>query len=306
MTPLRVAPLAPFLLVALAACAESTTDDAGETATLSSELVAATIGPVAPNASAIAALDTSVAATAVRTSAVQTSIVVGATGQAVDMAVTPVQEPVRLVEVVAESAGLEFGAVGLVVAQVDGAVVVREVMPGLAAAEAGIEPGWAVLTVDGMDAADMTLEQFVGLVRGDAGTEVALTVVPPGAEAREVALERRTLVVPETRCERIRRVRSETEFGGVGLRLEGGCAGVRVVGVEDGLPAAAAGLQAGDLVRSVDGMQLEGAHLMEVISAIRGEVGTPVELGVVGSDGTERNVTLDRVAIAVPASACTR
>ena len=85
-----------------------------------------------------------------------------------------------------------------------------------------------------------------------------------------------------------------------------GCGGdVFIRSVESGMPAETAGLKAGDRIVQVDGLDATGAHVFDVTEALRGEAGTAVELGVIGSDGAIRTVTLDRVSIALPeAGAC--
>jgi carboxyl-terminal processing protease len=72
-------------------------------------------------------------------------------------------------------------------------------------------------------------------------------------------------------------VRGSFEGIGATVRLdEGG----RLIIAEPliGRPAAAAGLQRGDVVLSVDGETIQGLSIFEAVSLIRGEAGTPVSL----------------------------
>lgn len=289
MLSTRTSWIAFALPFALVGCAE-TMDDAGqpELGAVEQASVAAELAPTVE-----VTLPTSVEVAPIAVSDI-------ATVQVDAPSVTPVEEPVRLVDVAAQEAEVEFGAVGMMVREVEGAIVVDDVMDGMSAQAAGLEPGMHIVAVDGMETEGMGLHQFVSFVRGEEGTSVTLTVVDGDAEPVEMALERQTLVMTETRCDRIRRARNETEFGGIGVRLGGSCGSTHVQGVEAGMPAELAGLQDGDVIVAVDGMQVEGAHLMDVVGVMRGEVGSIVELDLRGADGATRTVEIERVHMVVP------
>lgn len=70
------------------------------------------------------------------------------------------------------------------------------------------------------------------------------------------------------------------QFDGIGINvLESG--GSTIIGSPiEGTPAALAGLKAGDIIVSVDGVDIRGFILDRTISLIRGEKGTPVTLGI--------------------------
>ena len=72
-----------------------------------------------------------------------------------------------------------------------------------------------------------------------------------------------------------------------------------VVGVIEGSPAEAAGLQVGDVTVSVDGESVIGWTSDEVVSRVRGPVGTQVVLGV-ERDGEFLELTITRDRIVVP------
>ncbi len=220
---------------------------------------------------------------------------------AVANVITPVEEMPRLIEVNSEDRDVEFGAVGMMVKRTDGQIVIDEIMAGMSAESAGLTAGMQVLEVDGIETTDMTLEDFVGLVRGEEGTEVTLTVVEGEDAAYTVTLSRETLQITENRCDRIRRTRNETEFGGIGVQLGGGCSGAHIESIQAGMPAAESGLVAGDVILAVDGMALAGSHMMDVVGAIRGDVGTIVQMEVRGADGELRGVEIERVSMVVPA-----
>lgn len=63
-----------------------------------------------------------------------------------------------------------------------------------------------------------------------------------------------------------------------------------------GSPAEAAGIQAGDVVRAVDGASVEGSTMQEQITKVRGEAGTPVTL-TIERDGDVFDVTITRAEI---------
>lgn len=70
------------------------------------------------------------------------------------------------------------------------------------------------------------------------------------------------------------------EFGGVGLEVDQQDGLVRVVAPMDGTPAERAGLQPGDLIIRIDDKPARDMTLSEAVNAMRGEVGSVVELSV--------------------------
>ena len=212
------------------------------------------------------------------------------------------EEIPRLVEVSSEDRDVQFGAVGMMVRQSDGMIRIDEIMDGMPAGEAGLEEGMQVLEVDGIETDVMTLEDFVSLVRGEEGSDVTLTVADAdGSSEYVITLTRETLEMTENRCDRVRRTQHQSEFGGVGIQLGGGCTGAEIRGVQEGMPAEAAGLLAGDVIVAVDGMAVAGSHLMDVVGAVRGAPGSMVQLEVRGADGELRGAQVERVSMVVPA-----
>ena len=69
-------------------------------------------------------------------------------------------------------------------------------------------------------------------------------------------------------------------FGGLGLEVEPGEDGVRVVAPMPGSPGERAGLRAGDRIVQVDQQPLQGVPLADAIARMRGQPGTPVALTV--------------------------
>jgi len=103
------------------------------------------------------------------------------------------------------------------------------------------------------------------------------------------------------------REHSSGQYGGIGVRIEdlrareGSEAGVRVIGVKPGGPAATAGVVVGDVIIGVDGGPLPersaDAEADPLQEAIRGPEGTAVVLRLRGPDGTERDAPVVRAQI---------
>ncbi len=88
------------------------------------------------------------------------------------------------------------------------------------------------------------------------------------------------------------------QFEGIGAYVEMRDGFVTIVSPIDGSPAQAAGVQPGDIVIEVDGEDVTGQSLQEVISKILGEAGTDVEITFVdGETGEERTLIITRARI---------
>lgn len=70
--------------------------------------------------------------------------------------------------------------------------------------------------------------------------------------------------------------------------------------VFDGGPAGNAGMQAGDAIKSANGVDLKGKSLKSIVNELKGQPGTPVSL-VVDSDGVERKLDIVRGIVSSPA-----
>jgi hypothetical protein len=96
-----------------------------------------------------------------------------------------------------------------------------------------------------------------------------------------------------------------TEFGGLGLQIQPATEGWQVVRVVPGTPAAAAGIQSGDLLLKAEGFSLRGESMESTLELLRGQPGTVAELQVQrGSGYMEFNVQRQQMRLveAVPAS----
>ena len=73
--------------------------------------------------------------------------------------------------------------------------------------------------------------------------------------------------------------------------------GLEILRVTEGSPAQEAGLQAGEIIRGVDGQAITSDNRETMLSAIQGEEGTTVSLEVEGTDGARRTVEVTRQEI---------
>jgi carboxyl-terminal processing protease len=76
------------------------------------------------------------------------------------------------------------------------------------------------------------------------------------------------------------KVATSGSYAGVGIEVESHGDHVVVAQVIADSPAARAGLQAGDVVESIDGVAIDSRNLDSATAVLRGESGTPVSLGV--------------------------
>lgn len=89
------------------------------------------------------------------------------------------------------------------------------------------------------------------------------------------------------------------EITGIGAQVEYVNDHVVIVAPIAGSPAEDAGLQAGDIVLQVDGVDVAGMGLTPTVNRIRGPVGTSVRLRI-SRDGVEIAVTVKRATIKLP------
>jgi carboxyl-terminal processing protease len=80
---------------------------------------------------------------------------------------------------------------------------------------------------------------------------------------------------------------------GIGVVVDQRAGSPRIVSVVDGSPADRAGLRAGDVIASVDGLDTARLSIDELADLVRGDVGSDVHLGI------ERPGEMERLAISV-------
>ena len=90
---------------------------------------------------------------------------------------------------------------------------------------------------------------------------------------------------------------NEYPRGGMGISIEPAEEGIGVLEVHAGSPAAIAGLQAGEIIVSLEGEPSLDLTLEQFVDRATGEAGTDVHFVVKGTDGSEREVTLTRAML---------
>ena len=96
------------------------------------------------------------------------------------------------------------------------------------------------------------------------------------------------------------------EFEGIGAYVEMRDGFVTIVSPIDNSPAQAAGILPGDVVTAVDGRDVTGLSLQEVVDMILGPAGTPVTLTLFRPDTSEAlTLTLERARIDLQNVTCT-
>lgn len=92
----------------------------------------------------------------------------------------------------------------------------------------------------------------------------------------------------------------EGEYGGIGVELEAAYPYPRIRKVFPGSPAGRAGLREGDCITRVEGKEVAGLTLTEVVNRLRGPAGSRVEVTVRREGSGEFSVTLAREEIRAP------
>jgi len=93
---------------------------------------------------------------------------------------------------------------------------------------------------------------------------------------------------------------TQGQFEGIGVEVQTKNGAVVVVAPIDGTPAQRAGLRPGDIIAKVNGRDVTGLPLDQVVGLILGPTGTSVTLTIMNpDDGQTRDVTLVRARIAL-------
>lgn len=172
----------------------------------------------------------------------------------------------------------------------DGALV-EEVAPDSPAAKAELRKGDRIVAVDGTPTPNS--KALIGiLTRGSAGQKLSLRVSRDGWERTlEVTLAGREPAAARAPTPPAPRPQGESGFLGVFLRQ--GPQGEAVVdGVRDGSPAAQAGLQSGDVVKTVDGREVrDPSAFVATLGAL--PPGHKVKLGIRRGGALGRDITVE-------------
>ena len=96
-------------------------------------------------------------------------------------------------------------------------------------------------------------------------------------------------------------IQTRGEFGGLGIEITMEEDLVKVIAPIEGTPAERAGIQAGDLITHVDGVQIKGRTLAQAVRQMRGRPGTKITL-VIRRDGrADFPLTITRAVIKIRA-----
>jgi carboxyl-terminal processing protease len=95
-------------------------------------------------------------------------------------------------------------------------------------------------------------------------------------------------------------VSTRGEYGGLGLEVTMEDGLVKVISPMDGTPAARAGIKTGDLIATIDGMQIQGLTLSEAVDKMRGPVNSQIRLTILRKgEKKPLEITLTRAIIRV-------
>ncbi|HEV7227514.1 S41 family peptidase [Brevundimonas sp.] len=95
------------------------------------------------------------------------------------------------------------------------------------------------------------------------------------------------------------RERTEGQYSGVGLTISSEAGLVKVISPMDGGPAARAGVQAGDVISTIDGVSAAGLSVSDVSEKLRGAPGTSVNVTFLRDGSDPLEVTLTREIIKI-------
>lgn len=112
------------------------------------------------------------------------------------------------------------------------------------------------------------------------------------------ALDPHSNYLPPSNYDELRE-RTEGQYSGVGLTISADGGMVKVISPMDDSPAAKAGVQAGDVISSIEGQNAAGLTVSQVSEKLRGEVGTSVRVTFLRDGEDPLEVVLTREVIKV-------
>jgi carboxyl-terminal processing protease len=94
-------------------------------------------------------------------------------------------------------------------------------------------------------------------------------------------------------------VQTQGKFGGLGIEVTMENGVVKVVSPIDDTPAARAGIMANDLIIKLDGEDMQGLTLNEVVNKMRGKINTPITLSILreGKDPFDVKLIRDEIKV---------
>jgi carboxyl-terminal processing protease len=93
--------------------------------------------------------------------------------------------------------------------------------------------------------------------------------------------------------------RTSGAYSGVGLTIQSEAGMVKVISPMDGGPAARAGVNAGDVISSIDGQNASGLTVSQVSEKLRGAIGTSVKVTFLRDGEEPKEVVLTREVIKI-------
>ena len=112
------------------------------------------------------------------------------------------------------------------------------------------------------------------------------------------ALDPHSNYLPPSNYDELRE-RTEGQYSGVGLTISADGGMVKVISPMDDSPAAKAGVQAGDVISSIEGQNAAGLTVSQVSEKLRGAVGTSIKVTFLRDGSDPLEVTLTREVIKV-------
>jgi carboxyl-terminal processing protease len=90
------------------------------------------------------------------------------------------------------------------------------------------------------------------------------------------------------------------KFGGLGMTIEEENGLPQILAPIDGTPAAKSGIEPGDLIVQIDGQPTDGMPLDDVVSRLRGKIGSTVTITIQRNDQKPFDLALTRETVNVP------
>ena len=112
------------------------------------------------------------------------------------------------------------------------------------------------------------------------------------------ALDPHSNYLPPSNYDELRE-RTEGQYSGVGLTISADGGMVKVISPMDDSPAAKAGVQAGDVISSIEGQNAAGLTVSQVSEKLRGAAGTSIRVTFLRDGSDPLEVTLTREVIKV-------
>jgi carboxyl-terminal processing protease len=172
----------------------------------------------------------------------------------------------------------------------------RLLLAATTAVAISLSPAWAAGADDSSDAfldeeliaevIELLQERYVD---DDALTSKALSVGAIRGMVEALGDDGHTQYLTEVEY-KIEQEVLQGRVAGIGVVLDQRSAAPLIISVVDGSPADRAGLRAGDIISTVDGIETARLPLRRLAERVRGDPGTLVRLGIERSGSTERDV----------------